>query len=447
MTKNNYISDPVIVNPDRGFNNANFSSCGGYLSTVGTNGGPSYYGTYDQNGNIDEWTDTTVMYFNKIYIGGNYSTTLNNLNITSYSSPSSSLGTLGFRICSNVNDNDSFVLVSDVDNLPNSNGVGSVDYSYSIGKYSITNIQYAEFLNAVAKISDIYGLYNPNAISDANGGIKRNLTNNVFSYDVIGNMGHKPVNWISWYSAARYCNWLHNNNSTEDGAYALLGAMSGMIAKKKDAKYWIPTLDEWFKAAYYKGNGEDSGYWKYATQYNDGPICVPLSLNRNGPYCYYNIDNVCTPTSTATPTVTPTVTTSQTPGLSPSATSTITPTTTPTPTFTPTNTVTPTQTVTQTITVTSTITSSVTPTITITPTVTPSLSYCPEIVICDGFIDGSFDGDGIIVELQVEKNELCCCNIEYSLNNTNNWAALPDSAVDCVTNYLLHNTCFGDIIP
>ena len=39
-------------------------------------------------------------------------------------------------------------------------GYGSVDYVYEIGKYKVTNAQYAEFLNAVA-VPDTYGLYNP----------------------------------------------------------------------------------------------------------------------------------------------------------------------------------------------------------------------------------------------------------------------------------------------
>ena len=37
--------------------------------------------------------------------------------------------------------------------------VGAVDYAYNIGTYEVTNAQYVEFLNAVAK-TDGYGLYN-----------------------------------------------------------------------------------------------------------------------------------------------------------------------------------------------------------------------------------------------------------------------------------------------
>lgn len=37
---------------------------------------------------------------------------------------------------------------------------GSVAYEYRIGKYEVTNSQYAEFLNAKAANSDPRGLYN-----------------------------------------------------------------------------------------------------------------------------------------------------------------------------------------------------------------------------------------------------------------------------------------------
>ena len=60
----------------------------------------------------------------------------------------------------------------------------------------------------------------------------------------------------------RFTNWLHNGQpggaqdaaTTEDGAYTLLGAMSGIIAKNGGAKAWIPSESEWYKAAYYDPN-------------------------------------------------------------------------------------------------------------------------------------------------------------------------------------------------
>ncbi len=44
-------------------------------------------------------------------------------------------------------------------------GIGSVPYHFRIAKYEVTNDQYTEFLNAVAK-TDLNGLYNASMGSD-----------------------------------------------------------------------------------------------------------------------------------------------------------------------------------------------------------------------------------------------------------------------------------------
>jgi formylglycine-generating enzyme required for sulfatase activity len=97
----------------------------------------------------------------------------------------------------------------------------------------------------------------------------------------------KPVNVVSWFDAARYCNWLHNgrgNGSTETGAYTLNGATSGnAVAKNPGALYWIPTENEWYKAAYHKSGGRNTGYWAYATQSNAAPTAVTADATGNGP--------------------------------------------------------------------------------------------------------------------------------------------------------------------
>ena len=173
-------------------------------------------------------------------------------------------------------------------------GYGAVAYEYRIGKYEITIGQYAGFLNAVAK-SDPYsgfppytnlygnsfplGLWNPSMETDLNSaGIARSGTEGSYSYTVIGpsgstptgadSPGNRPITYVSWFDAARYANWLHNgqgSGSTETGAYTLNGAVFGTPpAKNPDARFWIPTEDEWYKAAYYKGSGTNAGYWDYA---------------------------------------------------------------------------------------------------------------------------------------------------------------------------------------
>jgi formylglycine-generating enzyme len=62
-----------------------------------------------------------------------------------------------------------------------------------------------------------------------------------------------------------------NGASTETGAYTLNGASTGIITKNAGATWWIPSEDEWYKAAYYKGGGTNAGYWLYPTQSDSAP--------------------------------------------------------------------------------------------------------------------------------------------------------------------------------
>jgi formylglycine-generating enzyme required for sulfatase activity len=89
--------------------------------------------------------------------------------------------------------------------------------------------------------------------------------------------GNKPITYVSWFDAARFCNWLQNGQQTgagaattaETGAYTLNGATSGIITKNVGATVWIPLENEWYKAAYYdpnKGGVGVGGYWALATQ-------------------------------------------------------------------------------------------------------------------------------------------------------------------------------------
>jgi formylglycine-generating enzyme required for sulfatase activity len=61
--------------------------------------------------------------------------------------------------------------------------------------------------------------------------------------------------------------------TTEEGAYTLLGATSGIgYSKNTDATWWIPSEDEWYKAAYFSpALGETGGYWLFPTQSDTQP--------------------------------------------------------------------------------------------------------------------------------------------------------------------------------
>ena len=154
-------------------------------------------------------------------------------------------------------------------------GYGTVGYGYKIAKNETTIAQYTVFLNAVAK-TDPHGLYNPLMGTNLNiAGISRSGDSGNYSYSVIGS-GNRPITLVSWYDAARFTNWLHNGQpvgdqtalTTEDGAYTLTGATSGIITKNAGATVWLPSENEWYKAAYYDPtkNSGTGGYWLHANQ-------------------------------------------------------------------------------------------------------------------------------------------------------------------------------------
>jgi len=189
-----------------------------------------------------------------------------------------------------------WVTVGDPGNAADTNGRGAVATSFQIMKYEFTNDQYTEFLNAVAK-TDTYSLYNPLMGTNTRGGITQNGTSGNYTYTVRSNMGDKPVNYMTWFNAARVANWmvngqpttgLQNTGTTEDGAYTLLttGSSGQPVSSTKavpvnpGATYFIPTQDQWYKAAFYDPtlNSGSGGYYSYATMSDTAPTPVTADL-------------------------------------------------------------------------------------------------------------------------------------------------------------------------
>ena len=91
-----------------------------------------------------------------------------------------------------------WVTVLDRDNAPDTRydatGYGGVSYVYNIGKYEVTNSQYAEFLNAVAA-SDPNDLYSSEMGGGWNdiGGITQNGLPDSYTYSVRPDRGDRPV--------------------------------------------------------------------------------------------------------------------------------------------------------------------------------------------------------------------------------------------------------------
>ncbi len=156
-------------------------------------------------------------------------------------------------------------------------GYGAVDYAYNIGKFEVTAGQYTEFLNAVAA-TDSYGLYDTKMTDDSHGcQIQRGGASGSYTYSVATDWEDRPVNYVNWGDSVRFANWLTNGmptgaqdlTTTEDGSYLLNGAMSNeelmAVTREPDARYVLPTEDEWYKAAYHKNDGATGNYWDYAT--------------------------------------------------------------------------------------------------------------------------------------------------------------------------------------
>jgi formylglycine-generating enzyme len=181
----------------------------------------------------------------------------------------------------------------------------------------VTVGHYCQFLNAVAA-TDTYSLYRPSMATDYSTiKITRSGSSGNYSYAVAGSYGQAancPVFDVSWGDAARFCNWLQNGqltdaSTTENGAYTLNGAItnSALMAVTRNAgtTYFIPSENEWYKAAYYKGGGTNTGYWAYPAKSNTAPINILSSTGTNNAnfYDYYGTGNGdCTdPTNYLTP--------------------------------------------------------------------------------------------------------------------------------------------------
>lgn len=154
-------------------------------------------------------------------------------------------------------------------------GLGSVSNTFRISAYEVTNSQYAEFLNAVGQ-SNTNSIYNTNMSTNVNGGITRTGTSGAFAYTVKAGFANRPVNFVSWYSAARFMNWLQNGQTTnvssmESGAYTIpSNATTGpVLARSAGAQVFLPTANEAFKAAYF--NAGTNAYFAYGTSSNTAP--------------------------------------------------------------------------------------------------------------------------------------------------------------------------------
>jgi formylglycine-generating enzyme required for sulfatase activity len=110
------------------------------------------------------------------------------------------------------------------------------------------------------------------------------------SYSFFSTTANKPAAGITWWQAAKFVNWL---NTSTGGQEAYKFGSSGYIElwsqtesgynpnnlfRNSNAKYFLPSTDEWYKAAY----GSPSGTWyNYPTGSDTAPTKVSGGTDGN----------------------------------------------------------------------------------------------------------------------------------------------------------------------
>jgi formylglycine-generating enzyme required for sulfatase activity len=183
-----------------------------------------------------------------------------------------------------------YATVGNPGNAANTNGWGAVSDVFQISKYETTNTQYKDFLNAVDSAgTNPNGVYNASMGSDSLGGIVFNAAASAGSkYSVKTGTApsgaaypNMPVLFTTWFSAARFANWLQNGQQTnsssmETGAYTLNNQTSGPIpSRSAGAQIVLPSRDEWYKSAFYDGS---SAYKIWPTNSNTQPTNTVTNL-------------------------------------------------------------------------------------------------------------------------------------------------------------------------
>ena len=169
---------------------------------------------------------------------------------------------------------------------------GAVAYAYDIGTYDVTNAQYAEFLNAKAA-ADPLGLYHTSMANHLSG-ITRTGSSGSYSYSVIAGREEMPVNYVSFYDALRFANWMNNGQgsaSTEIGAYTLLGPSNQYgepsngttVMRNAGAAIVLPSENEWYKAAYY--DATSISYFDYPAGSDTQTNCAAPTAAANSANC------------------------------------------------------------------------------------------------------------------------------------------------------------------
>ena len=163
-----------------------------------------------------------------------------------------------------------FVTIGNPNNVADTTGdpnpAGSVGYIYNIGKYEVSR-------DMITKANSVGNLGITMADMSSRG----------------GNGVNRPATGITWYEAATYVNWL-NTSTGGTAAYKFVGGTFQLwsagdaghnvnnLFRNSNAKFWLPSIDEWYKAAY----GNLNGTWNnYATGSDSAPTAVASGTAAN----------------------------------------------------------------------------------------------------------------------------------------------------------------------
>lgn len=162
---------------------------------------------------------------------------------------------------------------------------GGVNHEYRISRTATTTTQWSAFLN------DFSAAFGAAPVAGTS------LDQIRSQFTVPGSNGFQPFQGYEqhpvtapWRGAAIYCNWLHHGQ-TSDPDKLLVGAYDAttfgndgpfsptdQYTTLPGARFWIPTRDEYAKAAYYDPNRygeEEGGYWLYPDA-SDTPLIPGL---------------------------------------------------------------------------------------------------------------------------------------------------------------------------
>lgn len=164
-------------------------------------------------------------------------------------------------------------------------GYGLVAYPYNIGQHEVTNFQYSVFLNVIAR-TDPHNLYNTE-MAGVFGGITRIGAPGNYIYTTVSGRANNPVNFVSFWDACRFANWLHNgqgNGDTEAGVYTLTpdGIANNTVTRNSGWRWAVTSEDEWYKAAYHQpagAGGDADDYWLFPTSSNSVPTTAQVNYD------------------------------------------------------------------------------------------------------------------------------------------------------------------------